>query len=92
MPVATPGRANGEATFQRHHEPGYFTAYGGAVSLLENGNWLIAWGGSNGPILSEVDDQGREVLVMRISRGVDDAFSYRAYRLHGYEPPWQLPR
>ena len=84
--------SNGEATFQRHHEPGWFTAYGGAVSPLENGNWLIAWGGSDGPILSEVDHQGREVLVMRISRGVDDAFSYRAYRLRGYEPPWQLPR
>ncbi len=83
----------GEAAFVRHHESGRLAAYAGAVSLLPNGNWLIAWGGSgSGPALSEVDATGRELLALRLFKDPNSATTYRAYRHTGPEPPLRLPQ
>ena len=83
----------GEAAFVRHHEPGRLATYAGAVALLENGSWLVAWGGSEaGPALSEVDPSGRELFALRLFKGSAPATTYRAYRHTGPEPPIRLPR
>ena len=83
----------GEASFVRHHESGRLAAYAGAVSLLPNGSWLVAWGGSGpGPALSEVDASGRELFSLRLFKGPHPATTYRAYRHTGPEPPLRPPR
>ena len=85
--------AGGEAAFVRHYESGRLAAYAGAVALLENGNWLIAWGGSGpGPALSEVNPSGRELFALRLFKGPAPATTYRSYRHAGPEPPLRLPR
>ena len=85
--------AGGEAAFVRHYEPGRLAAYAGAVALLENGSWLVAWGGSGpGPALSEVDESGRELFALRFFKGKAPATTYRAYRHTGPEPPLRLPK
>ena len=71
----------GEAAFVRHYEPGHPTFFGGAVTELANGNWLIAWGGGPGKAtLSEVDAAGRELFALRLTREPETAMTYRAYR------------
>ena len=76
--------ANGKAAFVRHHEPGRQAVYGGAVTLLDNGNWLISWGGGPGDAtVSEVDPSGREVLALRLFKEPNSAMTYRAYRHRG---------
>ena len=77
----------GEAVFARHYEPGWPTFYGGAVTPLANGNWLIAWGGGPGnATLSEVDAAGRELFALRLSREPQTAMTYRAYRRRAPQP------
>ena len=70
------------ALFTRHYErEGARAVFGGAVSVLANGNWLIAWGSGPGKAtLSEVDADGRELLALRLSKGTNHAMTYRAYR------------
>ena len=76
--------AGGKAAFVRHYEPGWPTLYGGAVTHLDNGNWLIAWGGGPGNItLSEVDTAGQEVFALRLVREPELAMTYRAWRHTG---------
>ena len=85
--------AGGEAAFLRHYEIGRLSGYAGAVALLENGNWLVSWGGGGiGAALSEVDPSGRELLVLRFFKGAAPSMTYRAYRHTGPEPPLRLPR
>ena len=82
----------GEAVFVHHHEPGRLTLYGGAVTLLPNGNWLIAWGGGvRDATLSEVDPSGAEVLVLRLFRDSDPAMTYRVWRHPEAVAPLRLP-
>ena len=81
-------RPGGEAEFVRHHEPGRLAAYAGAVTVLPNGNWLISWGGGPGDLtLSEVDASGRELLALRLFKGLNQASTYRTWRHVGPEPP-----
>ena len=81
--------AGGEAAFVRHHEPGRLAVYGGAVTPLPNGNWLIAWGAGpgDGATLSEVAPSGAEVLALRIFRNEHPAMTYRVQRHPGAQPP-----
>ena len=84
--------AGGEAAFSRHYEIGRLAGYAGAVALLENGSWLVSWGGGGiGAALSEVDSSGRELLVLRFFKGAAPSMTYRAYRHTGPEPPLRLP-
>ena len=85
--------AGGEAAFVRHYEIGRLAGYAGAVSPLENGNWLVSWGGGGiGAALSEADPSGRELLALRFFKGEDPSMTYRAYRHAGPEPPLRLPK
>ncbi len=80
--------ANGEAVFARHYEPGWPTFFGGAVTELANGNWLIAWGGGPGKAaVSEVDAAGRELFALRLTKAPETAMTYRAYRPAYARPP-----
>ncbi len=79
--------ADGEAAFVRHHEPGRLAVYGGAVTPLPNGNWLISWGAGPGDAtLSEVDPAGTEVFALRLFKGDHPAMSYRVWRHPGPQP------
>ena len=93
---------NGRATFLRHHSlHGTFDRYARAlahVELLDNGNWLVSWGGNDDPnaarypdvSITEVDPlTGRELLAISITDGVNDsALPTRAYPV----PPDALER
>ena len=64
---------NGEAAFQRHHSlNGTFSFLGttlGHIEELDNGNWLISWGGSGATEESVTEwnpRTGREVLTLNI--------------------------
>ena len=56
----------------------------GGVTLLENGNWLIAWGGTGGTLaVSEVASDGTAVFRMRMFRPGNSSapgLTYRVYR------------
>ena len=83
----------GEAAFVRHHEPGRRAAYGGAITPLPNGNWLIAWGGGpSDATLSEVAPSGAEVFALRLSRDPHPAMTYRVWRYPGAAPPLRQHR
>ena len=73
-----------------HERDGAQAVYGGAVTALANGNWLIAWGGGPGDAtLGEVDADGHTRPALRLSKGANDAMTYRAYRhdLSSSPPP-----
>ena len=73
----------GEATFVRHHSPrgafDRFSLVSGLVELLDNGNWLISWGGHGrdgnpdvnpDDTITEVDPlTGEELLSIVITDG-----------------------
>ena len=81
--------ADGKAIFAGHHEPGWLTAYGGAVAALANGNRLIAWGGGTSVAsISEVDASGSELFALRLFRGENlSLMTYRVFRYTGPPPP-----
>ena len=94
---------NGRATFQRHHSlHGTFDRYARAqahVELLDNGNWLVSWGGGDDDpnaarypdvSITEVDPlTGRELLAISITDGASDiTLGTRAYPV----PPDALER
>ena len=76
---------NGEAAFQRHHSlNGTFSFVGdarGHIEELDNGNWLISWGGSEVTEESVTEwnpRTGKEVLTLNIG-SEENPLSTRAY-------------
>lgn len=98
---------NGRASFIRQFrlEPKYgYTPWWGGVTVLDNGNWLIAWRNDIGydeslgieeraVALSEVDATGTEVFRLSAYSGDTYWATYRAYRESGSEIkiPLNLP-
>lgn len=85
---------NGRASFIRQFrlDPKYgYTPWWGGVTVLDNGNWLIAWRNDRGydeslgieeraVALSEVDANGTEVFRLNAYSGDTYWATYRAYR------------
>ena len=85
---------SGRASFIRQFrlEPKYgYTPWWGGVTVLDNGNWLIAWRNDRGYdeslgieeraiALSEVDANGTEVFRLNAYSGETYWATYRAYR------------
>lgn len=85
---------SGRASFIRQFrlEPKYgYTPWWGGVTVLDNGNWLIAWRNDRGygeslgieeraVALSEVDANGTEVFRLNAYSGETYWATYRAYR------------
>ena len=78
-----------EAVFVRHYEHPHelVVGIGGSLAVLDNGNWLIAWGGSppkaatssNHVSISEVDAAGTAHFEMLWHKGADLGGTYRVY-------------
>ena len=82
---------DGTASFLRHHEPGRWTPYAGAVTPLPNGNWLISWGPApdSNVTISEVNTHGHQVFALRLSKNDNNAMSYRVWRYNTSPTPHQ---
>ena len=81
----------GEATFVRHHSLGgnfdEYARWAGIVELMDNGNWLISWGGGLDTAITEVvpgprgsQTQGQQLLSIKLRDG-DTSYTTRSYPL-----------
>ena len=93
-----------EARFSREYRrrSGHgFSYYQGGVTVLDNGNWLIAWGipvdytlgVDELSTISEVNAQGELVFDMNMSGDGHPVVSYRVYAMSEseFQIPWNLP-